>query len=109
IEKLESGETIDFDGHPFPQKLYRTLLNIDLTRVAPTVQTNVLVVSVTHSSQPQTEDTRLVSAFPSADSKAVRLQPFWNLIGYVDSTPLREITLEWLINLSNVSKLEIKL
>lgn len=106
IEKLESGESVDFDGHCLSAELYRTLSGFDLMDIAPSVPARLLVVSVSHSLRQPSDDARLVSAFHAADSRVVALQPFWNLIGYTDTAPLREATLEWIAGLSGVRKPE---
>jgi alpha/beta superfamily hydrolase len=86
--QLAAGETVDFDGYPVTADLHRELAQLDL-RPWPAAG-----LVVTTSPDTHTADACLQHA-PSLARCALRLPPFWNTVGHVDTRPLTEATTAW--------------
>lgn len=75
------------------------MCGINLVRSAPPVAGQVLLVGV--GRKQAGEDMRglsaaLAPAGAAVELQTVAIQPFWNLIGYVDTAAISELTAEWL-------------
>ncbi len=86
---LAAGQSVDFDGFPICGRLYRELQEL---LPAPWAGPGLIV-----STGP---DTRAADAClrlaPAATCRALRLPPFWNTVGIVDTHELIETTSSWI-------------
>jgi len=101
-DALETGGTVDFDGYPLSARLYRDLCGVSLPEIAAHPSGgDLLMVSVGHRQTATPAVAKLGDAFRDSGSRTtcrhVQMQPFWNLIGYVDCSVLMERTREWLL------------
>jgi exosortase A-associated hydrolase 2 len=92
--------TFDFDGFLINSKLHREMVEIDLlTAPVPAVQ-RVLMLQISGSSRIrkplQDFQVRAAEAGLQTELDSVVVEPFWSAIGLVDTTPVRERTLQWL-------------
>ena len=102
LQNLQQGKEIDFDGYPVSPLLYKELCDIDMIRTANTFQKHVLIVHVTSRARPSKPICQLRDAFSTVaetNLQIIKLQPFWNLIGYVDCSSLISETASWIKNL----------
>ena len=99
LQSLENGEPIDFDGYSFSAGLYNDLLQTDIEKSDLPPHLRTFVVSMTPSGRPSPQTSKLVqhlsSGAQTGEIRGMALPPFWNLIGYVDATPLIAATTEW--------------
>ena len=94
------GGVVDFDGYALTTGLYRSLSTADLLQAGPGAPRAAFIVSINAQGANAPHALRLQSALAAAGTavelSAVREQPFWNLIGYVDCTALIQLTADWL-------------
>ena len=96
IEDLENGKPIDLDGYSLSPTLYTNLCALDLARVDMGPKP-ALVLNITHRDTLAAPLVRLEETWkPNIAFDAVQLQPFWNLVGYIDPSPAIEKTRTWL-------------
>ena len=97
--QIARGESIDFDGHVLSAALYTELQALDLAaEPLPDLQAT-RIVGIGPSTQLSRELETLRSAWaagPNVDAEAMRLQPFWNLIGMSACPDLIAATCDWL-------------
>lgn len=100
LEDLATDRSIDFDGYSVTPRLYRGLCEIDLPTWTDAPPPRVFLAHIAHRDQPSSSHAALRDALNArgcrAEVGAVKLQPFWNLIGYVNIAPLTHATLNWL-------------
>lgn len=100
LEDLATGREIDFDGYLVTPRLYRDLCDLDLPTWTGAPPRRVFLAHIAHREEPSPAHVALRDALNArgcrAQIGAVKLQPFWNLIGYVDIAPLTQATLNWL-------------
>ena len=105
FEQLEQGQSIDFDGYPLSARLYRELVELDLGTAAPHGGLRCLVAAVTPTGTPSPEASelsgQLAATACASEAAGVRLQPFWNLVGYVHTGELATVSLDWLARQKN--------
>jgi pimeloyl-ACP methyl ester carboxylesterase len=92
IAQLESGDSIDLDGYPLTAAQYRGLTEAVFTPTQPPAQW--LILTTAH------DDAALRRKLPETHAPDIhchRLPPFWNTVGYVDTTPFQTATLDFLI------------
>jgi len=101
LEALEGGQQIDFDGYAVAPGLYGELCGIDLLREVPRLSGPVLLAGVGQTAGLSAPldglHSALLAAGANVDARVVGVQPFWNLIGYVDISPLISDTLDWIL------------
>ena len=102
FKTLDAGDTVDFDGYAITPALYRQLLEVTPASLLPPPERRVLLVGVSPTGQLSPALTRLQSELDrvpcTVTAQALQEQPFWNLIGLVDCSPLIRLTVEWLLN-----------
>lgn len=87
---------IDLDGFPLRQETVEELEAVRLPEEPPGPPT--LLVQISHTSQPLPQ-LMSISEKLGENFRTVRLKPFWLRIGFVDTSELNELTLDWLDNL----------
>ncbi len=101
LRTLEAGGEIDFSGYPVTARLYRDLRSLSVAPLPPGWPGRILVAQASHQEQPTAETRRVMKTLQTitqrADLICVSLPPFWNLVGYVDISPLIEKTAMWLL------------
>ena len=91
-QQLADGGTVDFDGFPITARLYR-----DLQELQPVPWDGPgLIVST--GADTQTADTCHGLA-PATTRLNLRLPPFWNTVGHVDTRAVTDATVAWIGNL----------
>ncbi|MDP6523652.1 MAG: alpha/beta fold hydrolase [Kiritimatiellia bacterium] len=99
LAELAAGGNVDLDGYCLSARLYSDLCNLDSAGMAGDGR-EVLLLNVSHQTSVSRSYVkyrdRLEESSFSSTVDAVRLQPFWNLVGYVDGQPLIDRTREWL-------------
>lgn len=99
LAELAAGGNVDLDGYCLSARLYSDLCGMDCAGLSGDGQ-EVLLLNVSHQadvSRPFTKyRDQLEACRFSAAVEAVRLQPFWNLVGYVDGQLLIDRTRTWL-------------
>ena len=102
MANLEKGKQVDLDGYCLSPALYANLCGLDLIKIDLRKQ-RCLVLNVSHRetlappfAQLREEWQRGEGLESPVSFDVVKLQPFWNLIGYIDCSPLIEKTREWL-------------
>ena len=99
LTELANGATVDFDGYPVTPRLQRELEALDPETLADSAPARALLMHVSHRDQPAATHAALRAKLEAngcrVDSATVVLQPFWNLIGYVDIATLADATLRW--------------
>ena len=100
LQRLESGEIIDFDGYPVSPRLYRELRAVDLTARPLPASCATLFLSIGSGNAPASAVVRsrasLAASGAQVDLRALREQPFWNLIGHVECNGLIGETVAWI-------------
>ena len=87
-QRLSQGETVDFDGFPISGQLYR-----DLQQLQPLAwQGPGLILSSTPDTVTADNCHHLA---PATTRLSLRLPPFWNTVGQVDTRALLEATTAW--------------
>ena len=99
IRDLEQGREVDFDGHPVTPALYRDLATVELDASAGPLPARGLILGIGPAERPTASllrtAARLGAAGMTTTVKAIREQPFWNLVGLVACpAPIRE-TVDW--------------
>jgi len=88
-ERLAAGETVDFDGFPITGRLYHDLQDL---QPCPWDGPGLIV-----STGPETRTADAChSLAPAATRLRLRLPPFWNTVGSVDTHTVTEATAEWI-------------
>ncbi len=87
----QAGDAVDCDGYALHAQLYR-----DLQQLQPSPWHGEGLILST-SPDTRTADTCHQMA-PSTTRLPLRLPPFWNTVGHVDTHPLVEATSQWLQN-----------
>lgn len=97
-DRIEAAESVDLDGYEITPRLYRDVCETDMKAMVAAWPDTVLAVEVSHQERLSSEFRDCYSGLSGGQrhAMAVRLQPFWNLVGYVDCGPLARATLEWL-------------
>lgn len=99
LAELASGGNVDLDGYCLSSRLYNDLCNMDGSREDGRGR-DVLLLNISHQANVSRPFMKFRDVLDGGHFKttveAVKLQPFWNLVGYVDGTPLVEKTLTWL-------------
>ena len=88
-ERLAQGETVDFDGFAMSGRLYR-----DLQGLQPCAWKGPGVI-LTTGPDARTADTCHGLA-PNTTRLSLRLPPFWNTVGQVDTRALTDATAAWI-------------
>lgn len=100
LEALAAGQDIDFDGYPVTPVLYRDMGDVDLTIPLPPPHPRCLMMSIGSSERPSRSLSGLQNAFQASGwmsvAKAVKEQPFWNLVGLVPCPALIQATVSWI-------------
>ena len=100
IQELAAGKTIDFDGHPVTPALYRDLGGVGLAGLQAPLPRKGLVLAIGSSERPSPALLQAGEALRGAgmdcEVRALREQPFWNLVGLVSCPALIRETREWL-------------
>ncbi len=100
VETLAAGQDIDFDGYAVTPALYRGLGDVDLTAQSRPPHPRCLMLSIGSSERPSQLISHLNETFRSSgwasEVKAVREQPFWNLVGLVPCPALIRETVAWI-------------
>ena len=100
IEALEAGQQIDVDGYALAPGLYHGMKQLDLLSETGAASRRALLMHVSHRAEIPENFSRLRDALAARGCQikadAVKLQPFWNLVGYTSITPLMDATLQWL-------------
>jgi alpha/beta superfamily hydrolase len=95
--RMEAGEVLDLDGYAVTPRLYADVCNASLEGRTEAWSESVLAVEISHQDRMTAAFREAFSALSgSGRAKALRLQPFWNLVGYVDCNALVGLTLDWI-------------
>jgi exosortase A-associated hydrolase 2 len=99
IQELAAGRSIDFDGHPVTPALYRDLGSVDMAGLPAPLPGKALILGIGSSERPSPAYVRcgesLRQAGMACEVRALREQPFWNLVGLVSCPALIRETLAW--------------
>ena len=90
-QQLADGGTVDFDGFPITARLYRDLQEL---QPGPWDGPGLIVATGTDT---KTADTCHCLA-PATTRLNLRLPPFWNTVGHVDTRALTDATVAWAAN-----------
>ncbi len=100
FQQLERGETVDHGGYPFTSSLYGKLKGVELSNTLKQTNCPALIYNISAGGRLEKPYADLQEAAAQKDSvlhvEAVKHQPFWNLIGYVDISRLLTSTVDWL-------------
>lgn len=103
LKDLEAGRTIDFDGYALSPRLAADLTAIDLLNSAWPASNKALLVRISRAGEAGPDLTRLrqtlAAAGTAVESIPAEEDPFWNLVGLVESPTLIRKTREWFLPL----------
>lgn len=93
--RLERGETIDYDGFAITPGFAQHLLAIDPAMGGKTLQAALRSLALMTMPDPSL-NARLKTLAPSIEIAVHRMPPFWNAVGLMDPEPFVAPTLDWL-------------
>ena len=94
-KQLQNGEqTVDLDGFAFTGAIHAALEKATLPPVAESPSWPPLL-SLT-SGHPSADLSKALAGRPSVTVQQLHVPPYWNSVGYVDTSDLREASLSWL-------------
>lgn len=101
MEQLEANQPIDFDGYEFTPHLYRDLIRLDLLATANYKHRNAVLLIAINPNGDYAKDLKALedgisNSGAKVNSTPCLIEPFWNRIGLVDTTPLRKLVTDWL-------------
>lgn len=88
---------IDLDGYPLSKGACNELRMIALPSERPEIDGPALLVQVSPTDRHDPEMQLLANAYQLGENfRVYRCEPFWNRIGIIDTSPLIELTVQWL-------------
>jgi len=95
--KSKDGEVLDFDGFPVNPAFFDDVARIDLVKDLGRLSCPGLIAQVSHREDPAPESVRLMETLGTrATLKCIRMEPFWDKIDDVDTTPLEDLAVKFL-------------
>lgn len=96
IADLEHGKSVDLDGYSLSPALYADFCGLNLAMINPPPVPGLLL-NISHRDTLSPALSELQAKWePNTTFQVVQLQPFWNLVGYIDASPVIRRTGEWL-------------
>ena len=106
-QRLENGESIDLDGYELAPGLYKEITAMNIMALCPETAA-CLVLDATHTGRPSSATAELRKSWtqrnPNALFRSIRMEPFWNLTGYIDCSHAIELIREWAADTVNNGK-----
>ncbi|MBP8954335.1 MAG: alpha/beta fold hydrolase [Armatimonadetes bacterium] len=94
VAAKHQSEVVDFDGYEISA---RAMGELQALKPPDTpFPGHALVLNIGPRDEPSPDMTRLAESLPAGSAFGIRLEPFWNRIGLVDTQPLADLTLGWL-------------
>lgn len=91
----DAHATLDFDGYEVHPGFFDDVAAIGLLKAA-SLACPALVVQISHRTDASSESAQLVSALGAkAKLECLRLEPFWEKLDDVDTTPVEDVVLNW--------------
>lgn len=90
LAELENGGTVDLDGFPLSGRLYSGLKSLSYP-AAFAAETHVVI-----SGRPLPSLQKWADAVRNVSLEEVKVPPYWNSVGYIDTLPLQNPSADWL-------------
>lgn len=99
VDLMAQQGRLDFDGFPVTNRLYQEIAAIDLTRTPKTFKGDLLIAQISPAEQLTAGMRRFADTYINVRERhlvAVKMPPFWNQVGVVDTASLIRQTAAWL-------------